>query len=115
MWQPRSSHGPSPAQGGDLARGASGTARLVMLLVCVSCSVDDRTLSTLSAGSTGGVASMVDPLLGGTGGAAGEAALPRCLYAGSTVASGCETLVANPGFTSNVAGWVAEPLGISEG
>lgn len=41
--------------------------------------------------------------------------LPRCNYFGTEVEPGCETLVKNAGFTSNVASWVAEPVGMTEG
>jgi hypothetical protein len=34
---------------------------------------------------------------------------------GTFVEPGCETLVKNPGFSSNVASWSAEPVGMTEG
>jgi hypothetical protein len=87
------------------------------LLLQSGCGVDDRTLT----GDAGAGAANVS----GSGGAAGNfhsgaaggdtQALPRCFYLGSSVETGCETLVKNAGFGSNVASWSAEPLGISEG
>jgi hypothetical protein len=92
------------------------------LVLCAGCSVDDRALLTTEANAApagaGGRPTVVDLDTGGTAGEAGEtgrAALPRCYYAGKTVEAGCETLVNNPGFASNVAGWVAEDVGITEG
>jgi hypothetical protein len=90
------------------------------VLASSACGVDDRTLLTNSsalAGSSGA---------SGTSGASGapsplpeagsdEQPLPHCLYLGKSLTAGCETLVRNPGFTSNVASWVGEPVGITEG
>jgi hypothetical protein len=87
------------------------------LLTCASCTLDERTLQTGDAidgaGGASGQSSLGDP--NGSGAAAGEATIPTCSYSGSTTAAGCETLVDNPGFTKNVAGWTAEDLAISEG
>lgn len=84
------------------------------LLLCAACGVDDR---TLSSGETGGLNSQG----GGSssdssdGGSAGAKPVPVCVYSGSVVAEGCDTLVSNPGFALNVADWVAEPVGVTEG
>jgi hypothetical protein len=89
------------------------------LLTNAGCTLDERTLQTGDAidgaGAQSGQAPAGNP--SGAGAAAGEtsAGIPKCSYVGSTTAPGCETLVDNPGFTKNVAGWTAEDLSISEG
>ncbi|HEX3852752.1 MAG TPA: hypothetical protein VHW01_17435, partial [Polyangiaceae bacterium] len=85
------------------------------LILCVACSVDERELLTTGtdAATGGGQPSVADLNTGGAG-EAGEAPLPRCVYLGNSVEPGCETLVKNPGFSSNVAGWTAEDVGVSE-
>ena len=108
-----SSHGRKCVEGASLACAALSS----LLVLCVGCAVDDRTLSASgavsgsgsSAGEPGGAGSPGD-----SGGAAGEAPLPHCLYSGTRVEQGCETLVENAGFTLNVASWAAENIGISE-
>jgi len=96
-------------------------------LVCAvlaSCAVDDRALLTRSSlGESGGAngGSGNSPGLGSSGDSqwseagSDEPLLVPCVYSGDTISAGCETLVKNPGFTSNVASWTAEPSGISEG
>jgi hypothetical protein len=95
---------------------ALGIAGLA-LLTCASCTLDQRTLQTGDTvdgtGAASGQSAIGTP--NGSGGAAGEATIPTCYFSGSTTAAGCETLVDNPGFTKNVAGWTAEDLSISEG
>jgi hypothetical protein len=94
----------------------AGSIALLALLTCASCTLDERTLQTGDAidgsGANSGQGSIGEP---NGSGAAGEAAIPTCSYSGGTTATGCETLVDNPGFTKNVAGWTAEDLSISEG
>ena len=78
-------------------------------LLGMGCSVDDRTLSSGAASSTG------NGVLTGAAGAATEAMqgmdemdptpeLPICDY-GTDVEPGCETLVKNPGFESAIRPW----------
>lgn len=45
----------------------------------------------------------------------GDGAIAResCVYSGTLVAPGCETLVSNPGFQSTVAGWEAEQVEVA--
>lgn len=106
------------------ARGRSGLERvslgglwLVALAAIAGCAVDDRTLLRGPAPSAGagGSAGSISTLPEGGDDGADEPALPRCNYFGTEVEPGCETLVKNPGFTSNVASWVAEPVGMTEG
>jgi hypothetical protein len=117
MGQAHTSRSPSAA----VARHARGSLSRVCcaLLLCTGCSLDERTLLATGAiagsGASGAEQSNIDPAPFGGGGAAGEAPLPRCFYTGSSALSGCETLVKNPGFASNVAGWTAEDLGLTEG
>jgi len=104
-----------------MGRSAPARVLLVSLVMTASaCGVDDRTLLTSGAlGSSGGAPA------DGAGGRFGvpsnsdagsnEQPLPVCVYLGDAVAAGCETIVRNPGFTSNIASWSAEPVGISEG
>lgn len=111
---------------GSCGQANGGLAAAVISLACLSgvligtgCGVDDRTL--LGEGASAGGANVAGA--SGTSGTptAGDAgfedqpALPRCVYLGTSVESGCETLVKNAGFGSNVASWVAEPVGITEG
>jgi hypothetical protein len=84
----------------------------VTLSLLAACSVDDRSLVPIDA--VGGLSSQGGWAGTGDSGAAGEAPLPLCRYSGSTVDAGCETLVTNPGFSSNLAGWVAEDVGVLE-
>jgi len=107
----------SHSRGHSDGRVAYAAVCLAVLLQGSACGIDDRTLTGdgVSGAANGG----------GSGGAAGNFPLgaagddtqvvPRCFYLGSTVETGCETLVKNAGFGSNVASWSAEPLGISEG
>jgi hypothetical protein len=117
MGQAHTSRSPSAA----VARHARYSLSRVCcaLLLCAGCSLDERTLLATGAiagsSASGGERSGVDPAPGGGGGAAGEAPLPRCFYTGSSAPPGCETLVKNPGFDANVAGWTAEDVGLTEG
>jgi hypothetical protein len=94
---------------------------LALFLTNAGCALDERSLLAVASsagagsGSAGGDASAGDPGVAGGGGAAGEAPLPRCFYAASTVEADCATLVENPGFALNAAAWTAENLGITEG
>jgi hypothetical protein len=54
---------------------------------------------------------MYDPAAAGD---SGLAPIPLCSYSRSSIDEGCQTLVENPGFATNVAGWTAENVGISE-
>ncbi len=92
-------------------------ARAWLLLVIVAgCSVDDRALTADDAtGGLGSAGSGASGLGAGDAGAAGEATFPLCDYSGSAGDPGCETLVQNPGFATNLAGWVAEDVGVMEG
>ena len=91
--------------------------RVVLVLACAGCAVDERTLLTSGAVSGSGSAGNGSSNGGQSseGGSAGEAPLPRCNYLGTALEDGCETLVTNPGFSLNVAGWTAENVGILEG
>jgi hypothetical protein len=89
-------------------------------LFCAACSVDNRTLlGSATSGdfnADGGMSFVNDPGHGSdaaSGGEGGEVVLPRCRYSGA-VEAGCDTLVDNPGFAMNVAGWTAEPVGMLE-
>jgi hypothetical protein len=105
---------------GGLAATVIGLACLSAALIGSGCGVDDRNLSGegSSAGKSNGVAGASgrsgDPTAGESG-VQDQPALPRCVYLGTSVESGCETLVKNAGFSSNVASWTAEPVGITEG
>lgn len=80
----------------------------------VGCSVDDRAL-VAGAGAGGGSAGTGAELDSGVAAAAGQPALdplPVCDYSGA-VAEGCETLVSNPGFATDIAGWAPEMPSIS--
>lgn len=99
-------------------RAAFGLGCLSLALCTSACGVDDRALyeglgpngGNGSGGSSGTGSSAAD------GGDEGMVApLPVCVYGAGTVADGCATLVQNPGFASNVASWVAEPVGMTEG
>jgi len=86
-----------------------GLAAVGLLLAgtTVSCAIDSRQLST--ANGAGSSAAAGTSSLAGDGGDGGAAlpSLPACDY-GSGVEGGCETLVANPGFSTDTAGWKAE-------
>jgi hypothetical protein len=86
------------------------------LLLSAACGVDERSLRAEegASGRLNGASGAANDLRAGAGGAPEEMPLPRCVYLGTSVESGCETLVKNAGFASNVASWVAEPLGMSE-
>lgn len=77
------------------------------------CALDDRTLQPVS-GSGAGADS-------GNGGAPvgleepPAVELPVCTYARNQVEPGCETMVSNAGFETNIDGWLAEPLAITVG
>lgn len=99
------------------ARLAIAISCLIAILIC-SCGVDERTLQ--GRASSGGASGASNETAGeasfaAVSGAMEEAPLPVCTYATSSVEPGCETLVKNPGFGSNVAGWNAENLGVTEG
>lgn len=101
----------SIAQGGQ--KSAAHSSVWLALLVVAACSVDDRALTADDA--TGGLGSAGGSGVGlGDAGAGGEAPFPLCDYSGSAGDPGCETLVENPGFAVNAAGWVAEDLGVME-
>jgi hypothetical protein len=117
MRQAHSSQSPGSAEARHT--GALFGAACLALLIGAGCSLDERTLLTTSAidgsSAAGGQPAQMDSPAAGALGEAGEAPLPRCLYLGNTVEKGCETLVQNAGFTLNVADWVAEDVGVSEG
>jgi hypothetical protein len=90
----------------------------MVTLPSLACSIDSRTLYTADdprlaqdgdPSSSGGRGS-------GSGGGAirppDAVSLPDCSYSGATK-PGCETLVDNAGFGSDVEGWEAEPLAIA--
>jgi hypothetical protein len=84
---------------------ASALAGLV-----VACSVDERTLlpGTSTAGTNGDSGGGSAILDAGSGDAdASLTPLPVCNYSGAVV-PGCESLVSNPGFATDTAGWDAE-------
>jgi hypothetical protein len=105
--------------GGGLATALIGLACLSVALMGTGCGVDDRNLSSEGASAGGsnvaGASGASNDATAGESGFEDRAALPRCFYLGTSVQSGCETLVKNAGFGSNVASWVAEPAGITEG
>jgi len=81
---------------------------LALAAASTSCSVDDRQLR--AGGSAGSVSSAGTPGLGGEAGQSDgnpPVALPVCDYSAG-VDPGCETLVSNPGFARDTAGWKAE-------
>jgi hypothetical protein len=91
-----------------------GFAASALVLVAAACSVDDRQLTEGdSAGASGMLAGA-----GSTGLDAGADAdatippLPICDYS-TAVDSGCDTLVSNPGFGTDTAGWDAEMPSVS--
>jgi len=105
---------------GGLAAAVIGLACLGVVLVGSGCGVDDRNLS--GEGAAAGALNGASGASGASGsitasesGAEDQPALPRCFYLGTSIESGCETLVKNAGFGSNVASWTAEPVGITEG
>jgi hypothetical protein len=98
----------------EYARIAFAASALVVVLVAAACSVDDRQLTEGdNAGASGTLAGA-----GSTGldaGADADAAippLPICDYS-TAVDAGCDTLVANPGFATDTAGWDAEMPSVS--
>jgi hypothetical protein len=101
---------------GGLERALLTGSGVLALAACVGCGVDERTLrAATSNNASGGSAGSVSTLPEGGNDGGNQPVLPRCNYFGTEVEPGCETLVKNAGFTSNVASWVAEPVGMTEG
>jgi hypothetical protein len=81
-------------------------------LLSMGCSVDQRTLSSGAAASTGngassGAAGAATDAMRGTDEMDPPPELPVCDY-GTDVEPGCESLVKNPGFESAITPWKAE-------
>lgn len=115
----RETHMRQAPSSGSIAQGsrksAAPTRVWLALLVVAACSVDDRTLVPDDAlGGLGAAGNGAAGLGAGDGGDGGEVSFPLCDYSGSAGDPGCETLVENPGFATNAAGWVAEPVGVME-
>ena len=106
---------PRPNRSAERRLSYAALTRVVLMLVCASCAVDERTLLTSGAGAASAGNFSGNAGQASEGGAAGEGPLPRCNYLGTTVEDGCESLVSNPGFALNVAGWTAENVGVLEG
>src|SRR4051812_40144138 len=91
----------------DASSALRGLISLGFVAAAASCAVDDRQLRALGssgAGSTAGASA----LAGGAGDdSVARPPLPDCDYSAG-VLDGCETLVANPGFTQGTEGWKAE-------
>jgi len=98
-----------------LWRNALCTGLGLCTLLVSACGVDERTLLTSDAASGAGGASGSPSVPAEGGDDERPAPLPRCVYLGASVEAGCETMISNPGFAKNVAGWSAEPVGMSEG
>jgi hypothetical protein len=93
-------------------------AALVLVVVVSGCALDTRELQ-LETSSFAGSASTGGGGSGGGGGIGQPLGLdapppPACVYAGTEVPAGCETLVSNPGFDqeSGVEGWPGANLRI---
>ena len=91
---------------------------MLSIVPTASCSLDDRALAPRA--SLAGAAGLADPGAAGAdaGRSAGESGseqlppLPDCDY-GNETATGCETLVSNPGFAKDTEGWLPEMGSIS--
>ncbi len=114
MRQAERSHSPGSAEGGLTGVIARVSCCVCLLLAGTGCTVDDRTLLEDEAGGTGGSGGTENPIHAGGADDQEVEPLPRCLYLGTAVDPGCETLVKNAGFSTNIANWIAEPVGISE-
>ena len=86
---------------------SKGLISVALVAMAASCAVDDRQLSALSSASASSSGGMNE--LGGSAGddGGGPAPLPTCDF-GAGVPDGCDTLVENPGFEHDSAGWKAE-------
>jgi hypothetical protein len=89
-------------------------ASALVLVVVVACSVDDRRLIEGDTGAIGtsGAASIELDAGADADADAALAPLPICDY-GVVVDAGCDTLVSNPGFAKDTAGWDAEMPSVS--
>src|SRR5262245_23346963 len=81
-----------------------------MLAACTLEELDERELhaGAASAGAASGAGGGGAPTSGGASGSAGSGPARHCVYAGAEPEPGCETLVENPGFETDVSGWYAE-------
>jgi len=93
-------------------------AALLSVALSVACSVDERMLVPAASAGTGGALAnggstgLDEPAVGGAAGAA-LGPLPICDFGASTVAAGCDSLVANPGFATDTSGWDPEMPSVS--
>ncbi len=91
-----------------------GFAASALVLVVAACSVDDRRLIEGDSGASGIAGAGSTGLDAGTDADADAALapLPTCDYS-AAVDADCNTLVSNPGFARDTAGWDAEMPSVS--